>query len=415
MKSRFLKSRLEELEKSKLSRIIVITGARQTGKTTLALNCFPKYKYLSIEDPVLRMEYKKLTASRWSSSFPFAILDEVQKEPVLIESIKAVYDQSADTRYILLGSSQLLLLSKVRESLAGRCVIEEVLPLTIPEILSDSWDSAPENSFYQNFLREFKLQDYLPSFSLHPDYARKYDAFHYYLNYGGYPALVDKNLTDRERRDWLKNYIKTYLERDIRDLAEFKFLEPFVKFQQITALLTGQLINYSQLGAESGVSSKTAARFLNYLGISYQTILLSPWYGNSLKRLVKSPKLHYLDPGVQRAILDKTGMSSGNEFESAVISEIYKQTKVLGFGGKFYHLRTHDGAEVDLLLETEKGFIAFEIKMTQHIRRNDVRHLLKLKEILDKPLIQGFVLSNDNEIQAFDENILAMPAAMFLS
>jgi len=260
-----------------------------------------------------------------------------------------------------------------------------------------------------------KRPDLLPSFKLHPEFAKKTKIFQYYLKNGGYPALVDESLNDNQRFDWLKMYVRTYLERDVRDLADFRSLEPFVKIQKITALMTGQLVNYSQLGNETAVSSKTAGRFLNYLGLSYQTILLQPWFGNSLKRLVKTPKLHYLDPGVQRAMLQKTGDTSGNEFESAIVAEIYKQSKVIGVNGSFYHLRTHDGAEVDLLLELQNGFIAFEIKMSNHIGKKDARHLFNLQNILSKPVIQSFILSNDSEIKQFGEKILALPASMFLT
>ena len=415
MKSRFLKQEILAVNNSPFSRIIVLTGARQTGKTTLAQHCFPEFSYLSIEDPVLRLDYKQLTAGQWKALYPHAILDEVQKEPALIESIKSVYDQYNDVRYVLLGSSQLLLLNKVKESLAGRCTIKEVLPLTLPEMLSSSWDEQPAPSWFQNFIKSLKRPDMLPSFKLHPEFARKTKAFQYYLKNGGYPALVDDSLTDVQRFDWLKTYVRTYLERDVRDLADFRSLEPFVKIQRITALMTGQLVNYSQLGNEAAVSSKTAGRFLNYLGLSYQTILLQPWFSNSLKRLVKSPKLHYLDPGVQRAILQKTGDMSGNEFESAVVAEIYKQFKVTGINGSFYHLRTHDGAEVDLLLEVEEGFIAFEIKMSENITKKDARHLLNLPNILNKPVIQSFILSNDTAVKQFNENITALPASMFLT
>jgi len=415
MKSRFLKNSLIEKSKSSLTRIIVLTGARQTGKTTLARYCFPSYAYLSIEDPVLRIQYKNLTAAQWQTFYPAAILDEVQKEPALIESIKSVYDQYQDVRYLLLGSSQLLLLHKVKESLAGRCVIEVVMPLTLPEILSRSWEESPKLSWYQQYLISGKIPEHLPSFELDPDFAPRMNAFQYYLINGGYPALVKEELNDDERFDWLKNYVRTYLERDVRDLADFKSLEPFVKIQKITALLTAQLVNYSQLGKEADVSSKTAQRFLQYLQISYQTIMLQPWFGNKIKRLVKTPKLHYLDPGVQRAIIQKRGDSAGNEYESALIAEIYKQTKAIHFNGSFYHLRTHDGAEVDMLLETEHGYIAFEIKMSEKTGKKETRHLKKLQEILDKPLIHGFVLSNDHEIRKIDENIWTVPSAMFLT
>mgnify|MGYP006993449278 CR=1 FL=1 len=109
-------------------------------------------------------------------------------------------------------------------------------------------------------------------------------------------------MTDDDRYDWLINYVRTYLERDVRDLADFRSLEPFIKVQKMTALLTGSLLNFSELAREAGVTTHTARRFINYLGISYQVILLQPWSRNELKRLVKSPKLHYLDPGVHKAV-----------------------------------------------------------------------------------------------------------------
>jgi predicted AAA+ superfamily ATPase len=415
MKSRFLKKHITQKNGSLRNKIIVLTGARQTGKTTLAKNCFPSYAYLSIEDPVLRVQYKELTAAQWHTFYPRAILDEIQKEPFLIESIKSVYDQYDDINYLLLGSSQLRLLKKVKESLAGRCIIEEIMPLTLPEILTHSWEEDPQLSWYQQFLTSGKIPALLPSFEMVPDFTERLRAFRYYLFFGGYPALVNEEMNDDERYGWLLSYVRTYLERDLRDLVELRSLDPFVRIQKISALLTAQMVNYSQLGKEARVTSKTAQRFLQYLEISYQTILLQPWSRNKIKRLIKTPKLHYLDPGVQRAILQKRGEMNGNEFESAVIAEIYKQTRVMNFNGSFYHLRTHDGAEVDLLLETETGFLAFEIKMTEHAGKKEARHLKNLPAILDKPLLQGFILSNDRNIKTLDDNILALPAAMFLT
>ena len=415
MKSRVLKNWIIEKNKSILGRIIVLTGARQTGKTTLVKHCFPEYTYLSIEDPVLRLEYKKLTANQWRDIYPKALLDEIQKEPQLIESIKSVYDQYDEPRYILLGSSHLLLLKKVKESLAGRCIIQEVFPLTIPELLTKGWNDKLKLSFLQEYLKNGKLDGIMPNFKLCNEHGNRIKVFKYYLQFGGYPALTNIDFSDSDRFEWLNGYIKTYLERDIRDLADFKSLDPFVKIQKTTSILTGQLINYTYLGNETGVSSKTAKRFLEYLDISYQTIALQPWHRNELKRLVKTPKLHYLDPGVQRAILKKRGELSGNEFESAIIAEIYKQLKLINFSGSFYHLRTVDGKEIDLLLELEHGFIAIEVKMSSNIKKSDARHLFNLDTILDKPVIQSFILSNDERIKQFGRNIMALPAAMFLS
>jgi len=143
--------------------------------------------------------------------------------------------------------------------------------------------------------------------------------------------------------------------------------------------------------------------------------LLNPRYKNPLKRLSKSPKIHFLDPGVQRAIVRNRGDLSGHAYESAIIAEIIKQLRIIPFQGMFHHLRTLDGREVDFLLELENGYIAFEVKMTDNVTKADARHLPGLDEILDKPVLGSFVLSNDPEIKRLEGNIQALPAAMFLS
>jgi predicted AAA+ superfamily ATPase len=415
MKLRTKTSKFQQLSLSPRGRIIVVTGARQTGKTTLVKHLFPNYPYISIEDPIMRLDYKELTAKQWQASYPKAILDEVQKEPQLIESIKSVYDQFAETRYILLGSSQLLLLQKIKESLAGRCAIEELFPLTLPELRTETREEKNEYSLFQQLIQNHELPELVPSFHLHPKFAQMAHYFSYYLKFGGYPALVSDEFTDIDRKDWLKGYLRTYLERDVRDLADFKSLDPFIKIQKVCALLTGQLVNYSALAREAGVQGKTAQRFLHYFEMSYQAILLQPWHRNELKRITKSPKLHFLDPGIQRTITGNLeGELTGHEFESALVSEMYKQAKNIGFRGEFYHLRTVDGREVDFLIETEKGYYAFEIKKTSHVNKSDVRHLIDLDEILDKPILQRIILSNDNQVRTFSTNIQAIPAAMFL-
>lgn len=415
MKSRHLTITLSKKAESKFGRIIVLTGARQTGKTTLARRVFSNYKYLSIEDPITRSEYQRLTAEQWHILFPKAILDEVQKEPDLIESIKSVYDQYEEPRYILLGSSQILLLDKVKESLAGRCSIYEVFPLTIPEMVSSNWDDKIKLSLLQKYIMEGSLPQLPTSYSLMDGHAEGLKAFGYYLSFGGYPAIVDSAITDDERREWLNNYIKTYLERDIRDLVNLKDLEPFVRIQKTSSLLTGTQVNYSQLAREAGIAPYTAQRFLRYLEISNQAFLLKPWFRNNLKRLSKSPKLHFIDPGIQRAIIRKQGLLSGNEFESAVIAEVYKQISYISPGGDLYHLRTVDGREIDLIIELENGYLAIEVKMTGRVTMTDARHLIGLEEILDKPLLHSFVLSNDLSIKQLAPGVLALPAALFLS
>lgn len=414
-KKRQIEAKVLSFKDKKQARIIVFTGARQVGKTTLVKQILPDYEYLSIEDPVLRKSYLNLTATIWKNQYPKAILDEVQKEPQLIESIKATYDIFDDVRYVLLGSSQLLLLEKVRESLAGRCVIYELYPLTLPELATSDWNDKIILSEWQKLLNNnFDATMLLPSFLMDKRQSVKTASWQHYLKYGAYPALVDDEMDDEERHIWLKNYVNTYLERDIRDLASFRDLDPFIKLQRAVAIYTGGVFNASNFARDLGVNSKTVQRYLEYLRLSYQVIILPAWERNASKRLIKAPKIHFMDNGVLQAVLQKRGGITGNEFESLVISEIYKQAKNVFADVSFHHLRTQDGREIDLLVETQNGYYAFEIKMADRVSTIDARHLLNIETILDKPLLHGFVLSNDTETHHFADNITAVNVAMFL-
>ena len=413
MINRLLLDKIKKKNISPFGRIIVVTGARQTGKTTLVRKAFPSLPYISIENPVVVSEYKNLSAAQWNSIYPSAILDEVQKEPQLVESIKATYDQYPETQYILLGSSQILLLKKIRESLAGRCSILEMYPLTLPELMTNSWKDKITPSYFQNLISNKNLNT-IP-FLLDPKHAEKKEVYDTYLKFGGYPAISNKNIEYEDKREWLKNYVRTYLERDIRDLAELRRLEPFTKVQKLLALNTAQLTNYSKIAVEAGVTSKTVQKFLEYMNISYQTIALQSWSRNSKKRLVKSPKVHYLDIGVMRAILNKNDELNGHEYETAIVAEIYKQAKYTNPNLEFYHLRTVDGREVDLLIESEYGYIAIEIKKSDKVRTLDAKNFHGLDDILDKPILHQFVISNDLSSRQLDEKTIAIPAVQFLS
>ena len=413
MKNRKMASYIKQRSRSRFGRILVLTGARQIGKTTLVKEVFPDYTYVSIEDPVSRNAYLNLTAGQWAMLYPKALLDEVQKEPVIIESIKAVYDQFEDPRYVLLGSSQLLLMEKVRESLAGRCTIVEMYPLTLPELRTKNWKDDVTCSMFQNLLKGNENM-YFPSFLLDADREKKLEAYSHYMKYGGYPAISGNNSDENEKFNWLHNYVRTYLERDIRDLASFRNLEPFVQLQQYLALNTGNIINASSISKELGLSIKTVQRYIKYFEISYQAIVLPSWSKNQNKRLVKSSKIHYLDHGILQAVLHKRGGMTGNEYESAIIAEIFKQAKNVQSLARFSFLRTHDGKEVDLLLEFDDGYYAFEIKMAKKVEKIDAKNFYDLENILDKPLKKAFVLSNDNETKYFNDKIIAVNAAMFL-
>lgn len=414
-KNRQMRQIISEVKDKRHSRILVFTGARQVGKTTLVKNVLPEYEYLSIEDPVLRKAYLNLSAAQWKAQYPQAILDEVQKEPQLIESIKATYDTYGDVRYSLLGSSQLLLLEKVRESLAGRCLIYELYPLTLPELATTGWDDRVIPSLWQQILNgQAEPSAILPSFLMDKRMPVKMASWEHYIRLGGYPALVDEDMTEADRFDWLKNYVHTYLERDVRDLVSFRDLEPFIKLQRAVAIYTGGLFNASNFARDVGVTSKTVQRYLEYLRLSYQVIILPAWERNAAKRLTKAPKVHFMDNGVLQAILQKRGGITGNEFESLIVAELYKQAKNISADVSFHHLRTQDGKEVDLLVETQEGYYAFEVKMADRVSPIDARHLLSVEPILDKPMLHAFVLSNDKETYHFSEKVTALHAAMLL-
>ena len=289
----------------------------------------------------------------------------------------------------------------------------EMYPLTLPELRTKNWKEAVSDSLFQRLLKN-EEPDFLPSFLLDKQRTEKLKAYSHYLKYGAFPAICEDDTTDNEKFDWLHNYVRTYLERDIRDLASFRDLEPFIKLQQYIALNTGNLINASSIAKQLGINIKTVQRYIKYFEISYQAIVLPAWSKNQNKRLVKSPKVHYMDSGIVQAVLHKRGGMTGNEYESAIISEMFKQAKNAQSLTQFSFLRTHDGKEVDLLLEFPDYYYAFEIKMANKVNKTDAKHLWGLEKIIDKPIKKAFLLSNDEETHYFDEKTIAVHAALFL-
>ncbi len=417
MRNRTLESRLRRRAESRLARILVLTGSRQTGKTTLIRRCFPDVPYISLEDPAVRPGFSRMTAAEWLERYPRAVLDEVQKAPSLVETVKAAYDRSPDVRYFLLGSSQILLLSRVKESLAGRAAIEELWPLTLPEMATSSWDDPLSPSRLVLWLedgcrREDVLLGQPAADRTHARYAGILDR---YLRFGGMPVLHQEDLTDEERRGWLRDFQRTYLERDVADLAALRDLEPFVVAQKVLASRSGRGVNFSDLARSAGIAPATARRFLRYLELSYQVIRLPPFFRNPEKRLAKMPKVHFVDPGILRTILNRTGDWTGEEFESALVAEIVKQLRNAGMAAEFHHLRTYDRREVDLLVELERGFVGFEIKASRKVSATDARTLRGLEPFLDKPLLGAVVVSLDLEVRHLAPGVLAVPAAWLLS
>jgi len=404
-------------------RLLVLTGARQCGKTTLARMAFPDYLVISLDAPTERAVYAELGPADWLSRYPRAILDEIQKLPSLIDTIKACHDRDAKARYVLLGSSQILLMKQARETLAGRAAIRELHAFSLPELVrartAHGTTSGALSALLASKNPQAAARDLFPPESgLADEAAALSSCWDYFLRWGGMPRIADPEWADDDRFEWLSDYHNTYLQRDLADLARLDRLEPFVRAQKAAAMRTAQVVNYAELARLSEVSPPTAKEFLRYLEISYQVTLLPAWFRNPEKRLAKQAKLHFLDPGIRRAILRIRGEPDGAEFESAVVAEIFKRCRSARLPVEPFHLRTADGREVDLLIEREDGFIAIECKQTQNPQPTDARHLRHLTDILDKPLLMSLVVCGGHRVRSLGDGrqpILAVPAHLLLA
>lgn len=314
--------------------IVALTGPRQSGKTTLARAVFSDKAYVSLENPDER-EFAERDPRAFLSRFASgAILDEVQRCPRLLSWLQGLVDERGRMGdFILTGSSQFELLSGITQSLAGRVGRVELLPLSGAELAGAS-----------------KLPDTLEDMLLQ----------------GSYPALYDRELLPG---DWFANYVATYLERDVRQLIAVRDLSQFQRFVRMCAARSGQLLNLAALGADCGISAVTARQWLSVLEASYLVARLVPYHRNFGKRLVKSPKLYFLDVGLMAWLMGirdaasiQTHAARGALFETYVVGECIKQRFNAGQSADLYFWRDSTGNEVDLLFETPQGMQAVEIK-----------------------------------------------------
>jgi len=223
------------------------------------------------------------------------------------------------------------------------------------------------------------------------------------------PALLP--LAPEARKEWLADYRSTYLQRDLIDLARLRDLLPFSTFQRMAALRVGGLVNFADLARDTGLSADTARRYLEYLRISYQTELLQPWFANPSRRLVKTPKLVFLDMGLLRSISATWDLDSGEYFENFLVAEMIKQIRTLKKEARPWFWRTSNGAEVDFLLETPCGIWGIEIKNRPEVDAHDTRHLRSLASDLGPRWLGGLVLYSGTRIKALGEpRLWALPS-----
>jgi predicted AAA+ superfamily ATPase len=400
------------LPSSKKKRLVLLTGARQTGKTTLALRTYPDVRYISLDAPENREAIRGMPTASWSRSVGNAVIDEAQKEPSLFEKVKFAFDRGDISFSLLLGSSQILLLKKIRESLAGRISVYELWPLLMGELTSESDTQIPSPPLLD---RLFSSQDLkrifqdVPEVLLVSDNGRIQEAEKHLQQWGGMPALLP--LPSEERWKWLKDYQFTYLERDLGDLARLDDLVPFRIFQKLAALRSAKLLNYSELARDASLSVDTAKRYLEYLTLSYQTALLQPYHRNITSSVIKTPKLYWLDIGIVRSLSGFRGDLSGEIYETMVVSEIIKWMKTVQRQEEIYFYRTRSGLELDILLQTEKGLIGMEIKARTAVASTDLKAMREVAKGLGKEWRGGLVVYLGNTIQKVGEpNLWAIPS-----
>jgi len=330
---------------------ITIIGPRQSGKTTLSRALFPEFDYFSFESPDLRSQVV-LDPRAFLNSLSSAVLDEIQKVPDLLSYLQEILDDPSDSRqFILTGSNNLLLHQKISQSLAGRTRILELFPLQRTE---------------------------LPQ-------TERFDDIDKTLYYGGYPRIFDERLNPTE---WLEDYYRTYVERDVRLLHNVGDLNMFDRFVRLCAGRVGQLINYDSLASDAGVSQPTAKAWLSVLQATYICFLLQPHYRNFSKRIIKSPKLYFMDTGLLCYLLRIKSPDQipsyplvGSIFENWAVSEIKKSFHHQGREAPLYFWRDQHGHEVDLVIDQVASFYCIEIKSGQTFQKSFIQSIRWLNKL----------------------------------
>ncbi len=398
----------------------MLVGARQVGKTTLARSVSSSnFEYVALDDPILRSDLSRVGSEAFARRYPAAILDEIQKAPDLVEVVKAVVDRGGEERYLLLGSSHLLLLDKARESLVGRTQLRQMWPLALAETLAEaesiSGTPAPEPALLRILDQGADAISELPEvLSLHPLGSELEIARERLLQVGGMPALWAGGLDEADVREELETYVTLYLERDLADLARLRDLEPFVRLQRLAAERTGTVLNASELARDAGMATATATQYLRYLELSFQVVLLPPFFSNPSKRLIKSPRLNWCDVGVWRAVTRRWDGLTGELYESAVVTEIIKVLEAFRLPWRPHHLRTYDRREIDLLLVNGDRVIPIEIKSSERVSNRDTRHLRDVEEVTGLRCELGLVVYRGREVIQLDQRNWAIPEAILL-
>ncbi|MBM4331872.1 MAG: ATP-binding protein [Deltaproteobacteria bacterium] len=365
---------------------IIVTGPRQSGKTTLLRTLFAKtHRFITLEDPDVRIRAKEDPLRFLEQYPPPVIIDEIQYVPELLSYIKTKIDENRKPgQWLFTGSQHFVLMQNISQSLAGRVAVLSLLPFSFSERIGRGGETRG-------------IGDWLKGLNTDQIYGDNISLSEVVLR-GNYPEIASKKAVDRQL--WCGSYLATYLERDVRSLAQIGDLSQFERFLKLCATRTGHLLNLSELAKEIGMSVPTIKRWLSILETSYQIFLLYPYYKNIGKRLIKSPKLYFNDTALASYLLglhDQEALlaspSFGHLFETLMITDILKRFLHFGQMPAMYYFRTRDGLEVDLVIEWGQKLNLFEIKSAMTILPKHASSLVKIVADLGSSIKTSAVFS----------------------
>lgn len=375
----YIHRKIEEtiLEASKYFSVIAVSGPRQSGKSTLLTQLFPLYEKYSLKDLNILDYAKNDPIAFLNQTDEGMFIDEIQRCPQLLDYIQGIVDNNPKRHFALSGSSNFEVMKNLSESLAGRAGVFELLPMSIQEV-TGKVDLDNLNQILYN---------------------------------GLYPSIcAKKNIA----KFFYPSYVRTYLEKDVRDLLQMKDQIRFTKFLKLCAARIGSLFNASELGAEVGVSSKTISHWISVLQASYLITLLPPYYENIPKRLVKSPKLYFNDPGLACYLLDietpqqlDRDKMRGAIFENMIVMETIKHRYNMGLEGGVFFYRDSNQNEVDILIKQEGELTAIEVKSSMTYSSSFEKTLTQIEGWIKTPISKkAIVYSGDFENSSGNINLI---------
>jgi len=384
--------------------VVLITGARQVGKSTLALH-MEGYHYVTLDDLTLFSAAQNDPVGAIASLPKPVIIDEIQKAPNLLVAIKQYIDRHrVNGTFVLTGSANVLAFKDISDTLAGRIALFELLPFSV-------WERAKKQGNLADQLFSQSIE------TLNCANISRSSILNAVVS-GGYPEMM-KIDRSQGRYIWFSSYIRTYIERDVRDIGELRNLDGFIRLNQLLAIRSGNLLNKAELGNACQLDQKTLTNYLALLNLIYQVHLLRPYSSNIGKRLVKSPKLFFMDSGILSHLLNIHDLEDFNQspyqgllFETFVFAELYKHLSLSNQTTGFSYYRTSDKREIDFILERHGKIVAIEVKLSQSVQVSDFKHIRSLQQTQPESFRYGLVLYTGSALLPFGNGMWAVPISI---